>query len=81
MVDMSQQTIFLKMKFFVSKFMRCGCRENCQISNIPLGLGLGLGLRLGLRLGLGLGLGFPKNNIWRHLLNLLNNMQETKKYY
>ena len=31
---------------------------------------------LGLGLGLGLGLRFPKNNIWCHLLN---NMQEIKK--
>ena len=43
-----------------------------KISDILLGLGLGLGLEL--RLGLGLGYGFEKNNIWRHLLNMLTNI-------
>ena len=61
-----------------------GCLKDSRISNIPLGLGLefGLGLGLGLELGLGLGLGLGlelwllncdiENNIWRHLLNILN---------
>ena len=50
--------------------------------SIRLGLGFGLGLGLGLGLGsvLGLGLGLRlgllscdiENNIWRHLLNILN---------
>ena len=42
-----------------------------KFQTLGLGLGLGLGLRLGLGLGLGLELRlrFPKNNIWRHLLN------------
>ena len=59
-----------------------GCLKDSRISNIPLGLGLefGLGLGLGLGLELGLGLGLElwllnceiENNIWRHLLNILN---------
>ena len=38
-----------------------------------LGLGLGLGLGSGLGLGLGLANCDIENNIWRHLLNILNN--------
>ena len=63
-----------------------GCFKDSRISSIPLRLGLEFGLRLGLGLGLELGLGLGlglglelwllncdfENNIWHHLLNILN---------
>ena len=73
----AKQTILVilacQQNFFVGKFYYFV--RYCQISYIPLGFRARVRVKVRVRVGLGLGLGlvlglrFPKNNIWRHLLN------------